>query len=157
MTKRIEDYGFVSNMLSCALIGRDGSVDWLCLPRFDSEACFAALLGNEANGHWRIHPADEPARVSRCYRPGTMILETTFETATGVATLVDFMPLAADEEHVDLFRIVRGVRPALRIRLRDPVGAAHRFRPARRQRPRRGGATHARRAEERGLPHALRV
>ena len=76
MSKPIEDYGFIGNMLSSALVGRDGSIDWLCLPRFDSDACFAALLGNDGNGHWRIAPAGEH-RVSRRYRDGTTILETT--------------------------------------------------------------------------------
>jgi GH15 family glucan-1,4-alpha-glucosidase len=110
MSKPIEDYGLIGNMLSCALVARDGSIDWLCLPRFDSDACFAALLGTPENGRWRIAPADEDATVSRRYRPGTTILETTFETREGAVTLIDFMPLASDEEHVDVVRLVRGDR-----------------------------------------------
>ncbi len=110
MSKPIEDYGLIGNMLSCALVARDGSIDWLCLPRFDSDACFAALLGTAENGRWRIAPADEDATVSRRYRPGTTILETTFETREGAVTLIDFMPLASDEEHVDVVRLVRGDR-----------------------------------------------
>ena len=110
MSRRIEDYGFIGNMLSCALVGRDGSIDWLCLPRFDSGACFAALLGTEENGHWSIAPKGGATRITRRYRPGTTILETSFETAEGVVTVIDFMPFAADEEHVGLNRIVRGDR-----------------------------------------------
>jgi GH15 family glucan-1,4-alpha-glucosidase len=110
MSKRIEDYGLIGNMLSSALVARDGSIDWLCLPRFDSDACFAALLGTEDNGCWRIAPADPAAKVSRRYRPGTPILETTFETEEGAVTLIDFMPLSRDEDHVNLIRILRGDR-----------------------------------------------
>lgn len=110
MSRHVEDYGFIGNMLSCALVARDGSIDWLCLPRFDSDACFAALLGTEGNGRWQIAPRGEVLRVTRRYRPGTTILETSFETAEGAVTLIDFMPLAEDEEHVDVVRIVRGER-----------------------------------------------
>jgi GH15 family glucan-1,4-alpha-glucosidase len=117
MSRPIEDYGFIGNMLSCALVARDGSIDWLCLPRFDSDACFAALLGTNENGRWLIAPKDEPVSVSRRYRPGTTILETTFETATGAVTLIDFMPLAEDEEHVDVVRIVRGDRGNVEMRM----------------------------------------
>jgi GH15 family glucan-1,4-alpha-glucosidase len=115
VSKRIEEYGFISNLLSCALIATDGSIDWLCLPRFDSDACFAALLGSEENGHWRLAPVDARYRVTRRYRGETAILETTFETAEGTVTLIDFMPMARDEEHVDLFRIVRGDRGRVRM------------------------------------------
>lgn len=116
MSKPIEDYGLIGNMLSCALVARDGSLDWLCLPRFDSDACFAALLGKPDNGYWRLAPADERAKISRRYRPDTMILETTFETEEGAVTLIDFMPLARDEEHVDVVRLVRGDRGRVRMR-----------------------------------------
>lgn len=106
--RRIEDYGFIGNMLSCALVAMDGSIDWYCVPRFDSEACFAALLGTRENGRWLLGPSSPVRKTTRRYRPGTPILETTFETDDGVVTLIDFMPLAEDEEHVDLIRIVRG-------------------------------------------------
>lgn len=110
MNQRIEDYGFIGNMLSAALVARDGSIDWYCLPRFDSDACFAALLGTPENGRWWIGPQALTRSVSRRYRPGTPILETTVGTDTGAVTLIDFMPLAEDEDHVDLIRIVRGER-----------------------------------------------
>src|SRR3954468_9299097 len=103
-------------MLSAALVSRDGSIDWLCLPRFDSDACFAALLGSEENGFWRIAPEGEYTTTRR-YRPGTPILETVFETQDGAATLIDFMPLSEDDEHVDLFRLVRGDRGRVSLRM----------------------------------------
>src|ERR1017187_5965719 len=78
-------------MQSVALIGTDGSVDWLCLPRFDSEACFAALLGNPEHGRWLIAPADTPRATSRRYRRRTLILETEFETAAGAVCVIDFL------------------------------------------------------------------
>ncbi|MGH7002476.1 MAG: glycoside hydrolase family 15 protein [Alphaproteobacteria bacterium] len=109
MSKPIEDYGFIGNMNSCALVGRDGSIDWLCLPRFDSDACFAALLGNPDHGRWLIAPKDEVLKTTRRYLPQTAILETTFETASGVASVTDFMPFSPNEETVELIRIVRGV------------------------------------------------
>ena len=117
MSRPIEDFGFIGNMLSCALVARDGSIDWLCLPRFDSDACFAALLGSNENGRWLIAPAGDIRRVTRRYRPGTTILETSFETATGAVTLIDFMPLAEDEEHVDVLRIVRGDSGTVEMRM----------------------------------------
>jgi GH15 family glucan-1,4-alpha-glucosidase len=117
VSKPIEDYGFIGNMLSCALVAKDGSIDWLCLPRFDSDACFSALLGNEENGYWKIAPAEGDYAVTRRYREGTTILETTFETEGGAVTLIDFMPLAQDEEHLDVFRIVRGDRGRVRMRM----------------------------------------
>jgi GH15 family glucan-1,4-alpha-glucosidase len=109
MVKRIEDYGLIGNMLSAALVGRDGSIDWLCLPRFDSPACFAALLGSPDNGRWKIAPVGEDVAVSRRYLPDTAILETRFETGSGVVTLTDFMPISDDENHIDVVRIVTGI------------------------------------------------
>jgi GH15 family glucan-1,4-alpha-glucosidase len=116
MSQPIENYGFIGNMLSGALVGRDGSIDWLCLPRFDSDACFAALLGTPEHGRWLIAPVGETKRTRRRYRPGTAILETTFETADGVAEVIDFMPRTDDEEYVDLVRLVQGVKGRVRMR-----------------------------------------
>src|SRR5690606_41400575 len=104
-------------MVSGALVGDAGSIDWLCLPRFDSDACFAALLGTPEHGRWLIAPAGETKRTRRRYRPGTAILETTFETADGAVTLTDFMPLTDDEEYVDVVRLVHGVEGIGRMRM----------------------------------------
>src|SRR3954454_15060676 len=90
-SRRIEDYALTGDGETAALVGRDGSIDWLCWPRFDSGACFAALLGTREHGRWLIAPAGD-ARVSRRYRGDTLILETRFENAAGAATLIDFMP-----------------------------------------------------------------
>ena len=110
MSQPIESYGFIGNMVSGALIGRDGSIDWLCLPHFDSDACFAALLGKPEHGRWLIAPKSETKRTHRRYLPGTAILETTFETADGAVVLTDFMPLTDNEDYIDVVRLVRGVR-----------------------------------------------
>lgn len=109
MSQRIEDYGLIGNMISAALVGKDGSIDWLCLPRFDSPACFAALLGSAENGRWKLAPANPPITSTRRYLPDTAVLETRFETEAGVVTLTDFMPLTDDEEKVDVVRILTGV------------------------------------------------
>jgi len=108
MPSRIEDYALVGDCGTAALIARDGSIDWLCWPRFDSHACFAAVLGSRDNGRWLLRPVQDRARVSRRYRPGTLILETRFETEEGAATVIDFMPLRRSHSH--LVRIVRGER-----------------------------------------------
>src|SRR5271170_6894084 len=92
MSLPIEDYALIGNMHTAALVGRDGSIDWLCVPRFDSPACFAALLGTEENGRWQIAPKGELKRTSRRYRGDSLILETEFETSGGVVALIDFMP-----------------------------------------------------------------
>lgn len=89
----IEDYALLGNCKTAALVSRDGSLDWLCFPRFDAGACFAALLGDSDNGRWKIAPAEEVRRVERRYQDGTLILETEFQTASGRAKLVDFMPM----------------------------------------------------------------
>jgi GH15 family glucan-1,4-alpha-glucosidase len=96
-------------MISAALVARDGSIDWLCLPRFDSPACFAALLGDSENGRWIIAPTDPP-EITRSYYEGTAVLETRFATRSGEAALIDFMPQTDDEDKVDVVRIVRGIR-----------------------------------------------
>ncbi|NEX93649.1 glycoside hydrolase family 15 protein [Caulobacter sp. 17J65-9] len=106
--KRIEDYGLIGDSRSAALVSRDGSVEWLCFPRFDSAAVFAALLGDENHGHWTLAAADSTARVSRRYRTGTAVLETRFETRTGAATVIDFMAPVAGEPGSQLIRLVRG-------------------------------------------------
>jgi GH15 family glucan-1,4-alpha-glucosidase len=108
MALLIEDYGMIGDCQTAALVGRDGSIDWLCAPRFDSPACFAALLGTKENGRWQIAPRGEIRKTARRYRPGTLILETDFETADGAVTVIDFMPPRTAEP--DLVRIVKGTR-----------------------------------------------
>jgi GH15 family glucan-1,4-alpha-glucosidase len=100
MAERIEDYAIIGDCETAALVSRGGSIDWLCWPRFDSGACFAALLGGPEHGRWIIAPADPQARSSRRYRGDTLILETTFETADGEVTLIDFMPLRDGKSNV---------------------------------------------------------
>ncbi|MEP7215580.1 MAG: glycoside hydrolase family 15 protein [Anaerolineaceae bacterium] len=108
---RIEDYGFIGDTHTGALVGRNGSIDWLCLPRFDGEACFAALLGDGEHGHWQISPSGGDSRTTRRYLGDSLILETTFESADGAVELVDFMPLREHtQERLDVVRIVRGIR-----------------------------------------------
>src|SRR5947209_3761482 len=108
MASRIENYAMIGDCESAALVCRDGSIDWLCWPRFDSDACFAALLGTSEHGRWRIGPRDSGARVSRRYRHDTLILETRFENAEGAVCLVDFMPLRAGNPSI--VRLVMGER-----------------------------------------------
>jgi GH15 family glucan-1,4-alpha-glucosidase len=112
---RIEDYALIGDCKTAALVCRDGSIDWLCLPRFDSDACFAALLDTPQAGRWRIAPRDDSARAVRRYRQSTMIVETTFETKEGSALLIDFMPIGADTSSV--VRIVQGVSGRVRMGL----------------------------------------
>ncbi|MGW1213348.1 glycoside hydrolase family 15 protein [Streptomyces sp. NPDC002499] len=121
MHPRIEDYALIGDEQTAALIGRDGSVDWLCLPRFDSAACFARLLGDEDNGHWRVAPKDaDGACTRRAYRPGTLVLDTEWETDEGTVRVTDLMPQR--DRAPDLVRIVEGVsgrvtmRSTLRLR-----------------------------------------
>lgn len=104
---RIEDYAVIGDCETAALVSRDGSIDWLCWPNFSSAACFAALLGTEENGFWRIRPAEDVVDVRRRYQPGTMIVETTFVTKHGEVCLTDFMPPRG--KHSDVVRIVHGV------------------------------------------------
>jgi GH15 family glucan-1,4-alpha-glucosidase len=103
----IEDYALIGDCNTAALVGRDGSIDWLCIPRFDSGACFAALLGDSRHGRWLIAPAAEVRRVRRRYREGTLVLETEFETDEGIARVVDCMPLL--DKHSDVLRVVEGL------------------------------------------------
>ncbi len=113
---KLEHYGFIGDMHTGALVGANGSIDWLCLPRFDSNACFAALLGEEKNGCWRIAPRDEAARSRQAYRQDTMILETTFETAEGAVRLIDCMP--PQGRYRDVVRIVEGVSGRVEMAMR---------------------------------------
>ena len=112
---RIEDYAMIGDCVTAALVGRNGSIDWLCLPRFDSGACFSALLGDSDNGRWLIAPEDAGAAVSRAYRDGTMILETVFETGTGSVALIDFM--VPEAGNATLVRLVEGRRGTVAMRL----------------------------------------
>ena len=115
MSRPIEDYALIGDLHAAALVSRDGSIDWLCLPRFDSEACFAALLGDERHGHWQIAPDGQPSQVRRRYLPDTLVLETEFSTATGTVRLTDCMP----PRHGDpvLLRLVQGVRGRVEMRM----------------------------------------
>ncbi len=108
MTSLIEDYALIGDCETAALVGRNGSIDWLCWPRFDSSACFAALLGTPEHGRWTVEPVAAPSRVARRYRQDTLILEIDFETPSGAVTLVDFMPLRGEAS--DLVRLVIGRR-----------------------------------------------
>jgi GH15 family glucan-1,4-alpha-glucosidase len=110
----IADYALIGDCETAALVGKTGAIDWLCWPRFDSDACFAALLGDRSHGYWRIAPAI-PFTVTRRYRPGTLVLETTFETEAGVVALVDFMPPRTAASHV--VRLVQGRRGRVPMRM----------------------------------------
>ena len=114
MPLRIEDYAVIGDTQTAALVGRDGSIDWLCLPRFDSSACFAALLGAPDHGRWLIAPIDPVEKTRRRYRDGSLVLETEFETATGVVRLVDCMPPRGRDP--DVVRLVEGVHGEVRMR-----------------------------------------
>src|SRR5271154_3942423 len=105
---RIEDYALIGDCATAALVGRNGSIDWLCLPRFDSPACFAALLGEPEHGRWLIAPSDPNTKVERRYLDGSLVLATTFETAQGAVELIDFF--RPRHGPLDLVRLVRGLR-----------------------------------------------
>ncbi len=108
MDAKIEDYALIGDRRSAALVSRRGSVDWLCWPRFDSDACFAALLGDETHGCWRLAPSDDTGAATRCYRADTLILETRHTTRAGAAKVTDLMPLG--DKHAALIRQVAGER-----------------------------------------------
>jgi GH15 family glucan-1,4-alpha-glucosidase len=114
MPARIEDYALIGDCETAALVCRDGSIDWLCWPRFDSPACFAALLGSEDNGRWRVAPREDGAKVTRRYLPDTLILETTFTARNGVVRLTDFMPPRGTVS--DIVRLVTGVSGRVEMR-----------------------------------------
>ena len=105
MASKIEDYALIGDCHTAALIGNDGSIDWLCFPRFDSGACFAALLGSDENGRWLLRPAEDVRRMERRYRDGTLVLETDYETENGVIFVHPRAlppPLMAPPEGVDI-------------------------------------------------------
>lgn len=111
---RIEDYAIVGDLQTAALVGKDGSIDWLCLPRFDSAACFAALVGTPANGRWRLAPTGAKSCTTRSYRPGTLILDTVWDGAGGSVRVTDFMPVRG--EAPDVVRIVEGLSGSVEMR-----------------------------------------
>src|SRR5712692_933137 len=115
MASKIEDYALIGDCETGALVGRDGSIDWQCFPRFDSPACFAALLGTPDHGRWLIAPAGKIRAVRRRYREGTLILETEYETDDGAVTLVDCMPPRAKNPNV--VRLIVGKRGQVRMRV----------------------------------------
>ena len=161
---RIEDYAVVGDTQTAALVGRDGSIDWLCLPRFDSPACFAALLGDRRNGRWQIAPAGEITKVERRYRDDTLVLETDLYTRDGAIRLVDCMPPRG--EAPDIVRLVQGLEGRVEVEMElilrfdygsvVPVGAPPRRLPARDRRARRGAAGRRRR-DARREPDDARV
>jgi GH15 family glucan-1,4-alpha-glucosidase len=108
MSLRIEDYALIGDTATAALVGRDGSIDWLCMPRFDSPACFAALLGGPENGRWLLAPTGGVNAVRRRYRDDTLLLETEFQTEDGVVALIDFMPLCDRRSCTEVVRVVEG-------------------------------------------------
>jgi GH15 family glucan-1,4-alpha-glucosidase len=115
MPLRIEDYALIGDTQTAALVGIDGSIDWMCIPRFDSPACFAALLGDESNGRWLLAPADDVRRVERRYRDDTLVLETDFHTDGGVLQVVDSMPIR--DEAPDVVRIARCLEGRVQVRM----------------------------------------
>jgi GH15 family glucan-1,4-alpha-glucosidase len=115
MPSRIEDYALLGDTQTAALVGRDGSIDWLCMPRFDSAACFAALVGDDDNGRWRISPQGQVRTVRRRYRGDTLVLESEFDTAEGSLRVVDFMPPRNEAPRV--LRLVEGVRGRVRVHM----------------------------------------
>jgi GH15 family glucan-1,4-alpha-glucosidase len=114
MSALIEDYAIIGDCETAALIDKQGSIDWLCWPRFDSDACFAALLGDNSHGRWMLRPLDEHARTSRSYRDDTLILETHYETDAGAVVVIDFMPPRGTNS--DVVRLVMGKRGTMRMR-----------------------------------------
>jgi GH15 family glucan-1,4-alpha-glucosidase len=108
MPSLIENYGLIGDLHGSALVSREGSIDWLCVPRFDSEACMAALIGRDEHGHWTLYPGARVRRTTRRYRPGTLILETDHECDGGAVRVLDFMPFGGERRH-SVIRIVEGL------------------------------------------------
>jgi GH15 family glucan-1,4-alpha-glucosidase len=115
-SRLLEDYGLIGDLESAAIVGREGGVDWLCLPRFDSASCFSAVVGDERHGRWLVAPAGEIRSTSRRYRPGTLVLETDFEVADGAVRVIDFMP-GRGSGPPRVMRIVEGLRGTVPMRM----------------------------------------
>jgi len=115
LSQRIEDYALIGDCETAALVGRNGSIDWLCWPAFDSDACFAAILGDRKNGRWLVAPAEDVTSISRRYLGNTLILETRFETKSGTVALIDFMPPRGKAS--DIVRLVRGIKGKVKMRM----------------------------------------
>jgi hypothetical protein len=117
MALEISDYALIGDCETAALVGRDGSIDWLCWPRFDDNACFTKLLGGGEHGCWRIAPEHGIRSTRRRYREGTLILETEFDVDAGVVRIVDFMPIRKDSHRSEIVRIVEGVSGDVPLRM----------------------------------------
>lgn len=115
MSEKIENYALIGDCETAALVGRNGSIDWLCWPAFDSDACFAAILGTQKNGRWLVAPSDDVTTISRRYLGDTLILETRFEMKSGTVALIDFMPPRGKAS--DIVRLVRGVSGTVKMRM----------------------------------------
>ncbi len=118
MAQRIEDYAVIGDLHTAAIVGLDGSIDWLCLPHFDSPSCFSRLLGDEEHGYWQIRPAGDPKTIKACrrqYRDGSLVLETEFDTAKGTVRITDCMPLRDSHPHV--VRLVEGIKGTVDMRM----------------------------------------
>ena len=115
MSMKIEDYAMIGDCHTVALVGKNGSIDWLCWPDFASSACFSSILGDESNGYWSIRPVGRRWKSSRRYLPHTLILETTFESSKGAVRVIDFMPTR--DENSDVVRIVEGIRGEVDMRM----------------------------------------
>lgn len=115
MSEKIENYALIGDCETAALVGRNGSIDWLCWPAFDSDACFAAILGTHKNGRWLVAPSDDVTTISRRYLGDTLILETRFETKSGTVALIDFMPPRGKAS--DIVRLVRGLTGTVKMRM----------------------------------------
>ena len=122
MAMRIEDYALIGDLHTTALVGRDGSIDWLCVPHFDSPACLAALVGRETHGRWCIAPSGRLRAVRRRYRPGTLVLETEFDAEEGSVRIVDFMPLPSSPQRA-IVRLVQGMRGVVPVRIEATIRA----------------------------------
>ena len=165
MSSLIEDYAIIGDTETVALVARNGSIDWFCVPRFDGGACFAALLGGREHGRWLLHPTAEVERIDRRYVGDTMVLETLFHTSTGSAAVIDFMPIRDEDADRGPHRrgsqrhgrADDGADRALRLRLCGSVGEGVRQRHRGARRMRCAATVHARAAQGPRPRHVQRV